>query len=389
MKKRINVTRPSIPPFEEYAEEIKSVWESGMLTNFGPLEEKLKGQLEAFLGVKNLPLFANGHQALMAAIRTVALTGRRTVITTPFTFASTTEAITGAGLRPLFADVDPVTYTLDPEKAEALINEDTAAIVPVHVYGNVCDVEKFDEISRKYGIPVIYDAAHCFGVKINGKGAGVFGAASMFSFHATKAFNSVEGGGVAVADSELADRIKRYANYGLSGADCNLQGTNAKMTEFSAAMGICNLRHIGEVTLKRKAVCEIYGDVLTRGAGFDMTTGQCDLGFKLLPEQDGVEKNYAYFPVIFGSISKDGRAFVSDGGKTVERCIAALEAENVFPRRYFYPLTSEFSCMKEFNTSQTPVAKALSENALCLPLYADLEPEDAERIASTVRGCIS
>ncbi len=389
MNKRINVTKPSIPPFDEYCEEIKSVWETGMLTNFGPLENKLKGMLEDYLDVENLPLFANGHQALMAAIRTLAIPGRRSVITTPFTFASTTEAIAGLGLKPVFCDVDPVTYTLDPAKVEALIDGDTAAIVPVHVYGNVCDTESFENISRKYNIPVIYDAAHCFGVTKNAKGIGTYGTASMFSFHATKAFNTVEGGAVAVADRGKAELIRRYSSYGLVGQeDADVTGTNAKMTEFSAAMGICNLRHIGDVIQKRKNICEIYRRILTRGADFDEKTGISAAGIKLLPEQEGVAKNYAYFPVIFGKFSNGGASFEGDGGRTVEKCVAALEAENVFPRRYFYPLTSEFSCMKPFGGLPTPVAKELSENVLCLPLYAELDPEDAERIARTVRSCL-
>lgn len=388
MRKRINVTKPSIPPIDEYCREIKSAWDTGLLTNFGPLERKLRGQLEEFLGVRHLPLFANGHQALMAAIKAFALPGRTSVITTPFTFASTTEAIAGLGLKPVFCDVDPVTYTLDPAKVEALIDDDTAAIVPVHVYGNVCDTESFDRISGKYNIPVIYDAAHCFGVTKNAKGIGTFGAASMFSFHATKAFNTVEGGAVAVSDPETADRIKRYSSYGLIGTeDADVLGTNAKMTEFSAAMGICNLRHIGEVTEKRKNICEIYTRILTEGADFDEKTGLCASGIKLLPKQEGVEKNYAYFPVIFGKTSKDGRSFKGDGGVTVEKCVKALEAENVFPRRYFHPLTSELSCMKHFDKNATPVAKELSENVLCLPLYADLDPADASFIGGIVRDC--
>ncbi len=386
MDKKINVTRPSIPPFEEYAEVIKSVWDTGMLTNFGPLEERLRGELEAFLGVRNLPLFANGHQALMAALKIIALKGKKSVITTPFTFASTTQAIMGLGLEPVFADVDPVTYTLDPAQVERLIDDDVAAIVPVHVYGNVCDTEAFAYISEKYGIPVIYDGAHCFGVTRDGVGIGNFGSATMFSFHATKAFNTVEGGGVAVADDKLADMIKRYANYGFDGSKPTpMQGTNAKMTEFSAAMGICNLRHIGEVTKKREAICKVYTDILTEGAAFDEKTGVSGNGIKLLPRQEGVTSNYAYFPVIFGCVVSGGSLhYANDGGRTCERVMKALNDANVLPRRYFYPLTSEVHGLTDYNGYDTPVAKRLSENVLCLPLYADLEIEDAERVARCV-----
>ena len=206
--KQIQVTKPSLPPFEEYAEEIKKIWENYRLTNFGPIEEQLREELENFLGAEHLVLFTNGHQALEAALKVIVerrKRGKNEIITTPFTFASTTHAIAGSGFTPVFADIDPVTYTLDPEKVEKLIGPGTRAIVPVHVYGTVCDTEAFDRISRKYNIPVIYDAAHAFGVRTkDGRGAGTFGTASMFSFHATKAFNTVEGGAVAVKDAETA-----------------------------------------------------------------------------------------------------------------------------------------------------------------------------------------
>lgn len=385
MDKRINVTRPSMPPLDEYIEEIRGIWDSAMLTNFGPLEQKLRKELEEFLDVEALPLFVNGHQALMAAVRTLALKGRKSVITTPFTFASTTEAIAGVGLKPVFADVDPVTYTLDPAKVEALISEDTAAIVPVHVYGTLCDVEAFERISIKYNIPVIYDAAHCFGVRKNGRGVGNFGNASIFSFHATKAFNTVEGGAVA-APADIAEKIKAYTNYGFTGSgDPEIIGTNAKMNEFSAAMGICNLRYIVGVTKRRAAICEKYTGVLTFGASFDPATGISGNGFKLLPYQDGVLKNYAYFPVVFGDAGNDG-SFATDRTGRIEETVKKLQDANIFPRRYFYPLTSDFPSMKEFSPAATPVAKALSDNVLCLPLYADLDLEDAEKIAKIVKG---
>ena len=375
MRKRINVTKPSIPPIDEYCREIKSAWDTGLLTNFGPLERKLRGQLEEFLGVRHLPLFANGHQALMAAIKAFALPGRTSVITTPFTFASTTEAIAGLGLKPVFCDVDPVTYTLDPAKVEALIDDDTAAIVPVHVYGNVCDTESFDRISGKYNIPVIYDAAHCFGVTKNAKGIGTFGAASMFSFHATKAFNTVEGGAVAVSDPETADRIKRYSSYGLIGTeDADVLGTNAKMTEFSAAMGICNLRHIGEVTEKRKNICEIYTRRLTEGADFDEKTGLCASGIKLLPKQEGVEKNYAYFPVVF-----DGYKYNRD------EIAQKLADNNIFARKYFYPITNTYKAYEgAFTIQKTPIAKHIGDCVLTLPLYADISIDTVDRICDLI-----
>ncbi|MCR5694635.1 MAG: DegT/DnrJ/EryC1/StrS family aminotransferase [Clostridia bacterium] len=383
MDKKINVTRPSMPSFDEYAAEIKSIWDSAMLTNFGPLEERLKGELEKFLGVKNLPLFTNGHQALLAAISVIALPGKSKVITTPFTFASTTEAIAGAGLKPVFADVDPVTYTLDPKKVEKLIDDDTAAIIPVHVYGNVCDTRTFEKLSEKYRIPVIYDAAHCFGVRKDGVGIGNFGTASMFSFHATKAFNTIEGGAAAVPE-KYAQAVRNFANYGLcGGATPEINGTNSKMTEFQAAMGLCNLRHIGEVTEKRAAICAKYTEILTEGSFFDAATGVSGNGIKLIPYQAGVTKNYAYFPVIFGKAESDG-SFTPGDQERLLKVIENLQNINVFPRRYFYPLISEFTCMKKYRPRKTPIAKRLSDNVLCLPLYAELSLKDAARIAKTV-----
>jgi dTDP-4-amino-4,6-dideoxygalactose transaminase len=379
MKKPIQVTRPSLPPFEEYAEEIKKIWENYRLTNFGPLEEELRAALEEFLGVENIVLFTNGHQALEAAIKLIA--ERREgegneIITTPFTFASTTHAIAGSGFRPVFADIDPVTYTLDPQKVEALIGPKTRAIVPVHVYGMLCDTAAFENISRKYNIPVIYDAAHAFGVRTaEGKGAGTAGAASMFSFHATKAFNTVEGGAVAVKDKETAEKLRKFCNFGLGdGGDAEMTGTNAKMTEFAAAMGICNLRHIGEVIKKREQICKTYTELLTEGDnGFDPATGiSGKYGIKLLPEQKGTFPNYAYYPVVFS------------GNIKAEEIAEKLAAENIFVRRYFFPLTSDFSCYKNLPHGETPVADRISANVLALPLYADMEEADVRRVAKAL-----
>ena len=380
MDKRINVTRPSLPPYGEYAGLIKEIWDNGWLTNFGPLENKLAAELKEYLEAANLTLFTNGHQALAAAVRLIA--GEKAkeagaapheaeIITTPFTFISTTYSITEAGFKPVFADVDPVTYTLDPAAAERLINEKTAAILPVHVYGTLCDTDAYEAISQRYGIPVIYDAAHCFGVRRSGRGIASYGAASMFSFHATKAFNTIEGGAVATEDAALAEALHAYCGFGLvGGQDAGVAGTNAKMTEFAAAMGICNLRHIGEVLEKRRAIHGIYTDVFTACRDFDRKTGYVDgLCIKLLPEQEGVDRNFAYFPVVF----KDE--------ETALAVLSALEAENVFARRYFHPLTSSAISVRRFAPAETPVAASISARVLAMPFYADLLPEEAAEIA--------
>lgn len=355
----INVTKPSLPPYEEYINEIKTVWGNTWLTNFGPLEQKLTASLKDFLGVNEAVLFVNGHQALYSVLSVLGLKGE--VITTPFTFASTTHAIAQAGLTPVFADVKSDDFTLDPEKVEALINEKTAAILPVHVYGNVCDVEAFEKISKKYNIPVIYDAAHAFGVKINGKSVLNYGTASMLSFHATKIYNSVEGGAVVFNDKSLEKKLKQFANFGIvDGEKAEKVGTNAKMSEFSAAMGICNLRHIGEYIEKRAHVFDLYKQLLSENV-------------ETLNPQTGVNRNYAYFPV-----------FLKDN-ESRDRVQKALKDDEIFARRYFYPLTSQFDCYRACTgADNTPIAKSISERVLCLPFYADLEDENVQKIAETV-----
>lgn len=387
MDKNINVTRPSLPPYEEYTELIKEIWESGWLTNFGPLENRLAGELKAYLDAPNVTLFTNGHQALAAAVRLIA--GNKAakagiepyeaeIITTPFTFISTTYSITEAGFKPVFADVDPVTYTLDPAAVEKLINSKTAAILPVHVYGTLCDVDAFEAISRRYHIPVVYDAAHCFGVSRSGRGVASFGAASMFSFHATKAYNTIEGGAVATADAALAEALRAYCGFGLAGgADAGVGGTNAKMTEFAAAMGICNLRHIDEVLEKRRGIHGVYTDILTEGKTFDPETGAVSgLEIKLLPQQRGVTRNYAYFPVVF----KDS--------ETALAVLSELSAQGVHARRYFYPLTSSALSVQKYAPASTPVAESIADRVIALPFYADLSAEDAAFIAQTVVGTL-
>lgn len=382
MTDRIDVTRPSMPSYEEYIEEIRPIWESKWLTNFGALHNKLAEQLAAFLGVSAVSLFTNGHQALYAVLSVMGLSGE--VITTPFTFASTTHAIAQCGLTPVFCDVDPVTYTMDPDKIEALITEKTCAILPVHVYGTLCDTEKIQKIADRYHLPVIYDAAHAFGVSADGKGAGSFGDAAIFSFHATKAYNSIEGGAAIFRDPSLYEKVKSFINFGLTnGETAENVGTNAKMNEFAAAMGLCNLRHIGEILAARKRVCEQYRRLLfAPDPDFDPASGVSPrTGMKMLPAQRSVVSNYAYFPVIFDTAR--GCKVSRDEVK------AALEAENIHARRYFYPLTSDFACYRTMKgAGETATAAHLSECVLALPLYAELLPDEVSRICGIINGMV-
>ena len=349
---RINVTRSSLPGFDEYVEEIRSLWDNHWLTNNGEKEVALQQVLEARLEIPNVRLFVNGHLALEALLAAMNLHGQ--VITTPFTFASTTHAIVRKGLTPVFCDIREEDCTLNPDLLESLITEDTCAILPVHVYGRLCDVDGIERVAQKYGLPVIYDAAHAFGVTKNGRTAASFGLASMFSFHATKVFHTIEGGAVATASAELAARLALECNYGITGPeDVVSVGGNAKMNEFQAAMGLCNLRHLGQDIACRREVHGWYLD------GLDGVKG-----LRLPKPQPGVQSNYAYFPVLF------------DGGRASRDAVcAALARESVYARKYFYPLITDFACYQGrpgFDSGLTPVARQTSDSVATLPLYPEL-----------------
>ena len=350
-----------MPSYEEYCEAIKPIFESRWLTNAGPVHNEFAEKVCDYLGAENVSLFTNGHLALCIAIRALGLAGE--VITTPFTFASTTHAIVDCGLTPVFCDVNPETYTIDADKIESLITEKTSAIMPVHVYGNVCDVEKIDAIAKKYNLKVIYDAAHVFGVKVGDRGIGTFGDVSMFSFHATKVFNTIEGGCLTYSDKSLEAKINSLRNFGITSPESvDMLGTNAKMNEFQAAMGLCNLKHI-DTELQKRAIAEACYRKRLDGVK----------GIKLSPVQDGVTHNHAYFPVVFDGY-KYNRDEVTD----------KLSAENIFARKYFYPITNEFSCYKDKFRGETPIAKHISENVLTLPMYAELTEDDINRICDII-----
>ena len=359
----INVTRSSMPEFEEYCEEIRGLWDSRWLTNMGVKHKQFQANLIDYLGVSHIDLFSNGHMALEMAIQAMGLTGE--VITSPFTFASTTHAIVRNGLTPVFCDIDANTYTIDVNKIEALITDKTCAIIPVHVYGNTCDIEAIDRIAKKHNLKVIYDAAHAFAVKYNGVGVGNFGDASMFSFHATKVFHSIEGGAVCFHNDDYGLDLYRLKNFGIRGPETvDAVGANAKMNEFSAAMGICNLRHLDAEIAKRKAVVERYRERLS---GID--------GIKLNAVQENVQSNYAYFPVVF-----DGYKYTRD-----EIC-EKLKEHDIIARKYFYPITNAFDCYKDKHDAkaETPVAYDISFKVITLPLYADLSLDDVDKICDII-----
>lgn len=363
----INVTRSSMPPFEEYTEEIKDIWQSHWLTNMGIKHQKLQAELKEYLGVENIELLTNGHMALELSLQALNLRGE--VITTPFTFASTTHAIVRNGLEPVFCDINPVDFTIDVNKIESLITDKTCAIVPVHVYGNICDVEAIEKLAQKYELKVLYDAAHTFGVKYKGKGIGSFGDVSCFSFHATKVFNSIEGGAVCYKDVKFGERLRYLKNFGIASAeDVELIGANAKMNEFCAAMGLCNLKHVAEEIQKRKSVVMRYRELL----------GNVE-GIQLNPIQQGVETNYAYFPIVI-----DEKIF----GSSRNEVFLKLQENGIIARKYFYPLTNTFECFHgKYNPEDTPVALHISKRVLTLPLYADLTLEKVDEICNIILKC--
>ena len=365
----IMVTRSSMPPMEEYIAEISDIWESRWLTNMGVKHQAFQAALQEFLGAPNIDLFTNGHMALELSLQALNLSGE--VITTPFTFASTTHAIVRNGLEPVFCDIDPNDYTMDVTKLEHLITDRTSAIMPVHVYGNVCNVEEIERIAHKYGVKVIYDAAHSFGVRYQGKSTAVFGDVSCFSFHATKVFHSIEGGAACFHDRELGEKLSRLKNFGIRDAECvDGVGSNAKMNEFCAAMGLCNLRHVEGEIAQRKVVAERYRERLEGISGVQLN-----------PIQPDVTPNYAYFPVVFHE---------AEFGSTRNEVFDALQQVDVYSRKYFYPLTNTFDCFHgKYDVEQTPVARHIANRVLTLPIYADLELMLVDRICDVILSCNS
>ncbi len=359
----ILVTRSSMPPMDEYINEISSLWDSHWLTNMGEKHIELQRELKSRLNVDDVELFTNGHMALEMALQALDLHGE--VITTPYTFISTTHAIVRNNLTPVFCDINPDDFTIDVSKLESLITEKTCAILPVHVYGNVCNMEAIQTIADKYGLKVIYDAAHAFGETYNDRSVGSFGDISCFSFHATKVFNTIEGGAACYKDSQVGKRLYELKNFGIQDEETITGvGANAKMNEFCAAMGLCNLRHLDEEIEKRKAVYERYIDRLSGVKGI-----------RLNYVQQGVKSNYAYFPII---VEPD------EYGMSRDELHDKLKSNGIYSRKYFYPISNECDCYREQYRGDTPVALEMSQKVLTLPMYADLESESVTCICEMI-----
>ena len=349
----INVTKPFLPPIEEYSEYVKSIWERCWLTNNGPLVNDLEMNLKDYLGVDHLLFLSNGTIALQIAIKALELQGE--IITTPFSYVATTSSIVWEGSKPVFADIDPRTLCIDPTKIEERINERTVGIMATHVYGIPCDVIAIEQIAKKHNLKVIYDAAHAFGVKYQGKSIFDFGDISTTSFHATKLFHTIEGGAVTTKDPVLLKTMARLRNFGNTISETfEIPGINGKNSEFHAAMGLVNLKHIDEIMASRKAQAQAYDKSL---ANLRVTRPA------ILP---GVDWNYSYYPIIF------------DTEQQLLQSVKELNDYWIYPRRYFYPSLSNLHYVDKY---EVPISEDICKRVLCLPMYHSLKSEDIHLIA--------
>lgn len=363
----IYVTRPMLANLDEVNQELHEIWESQWLTNGGPKHQKLEEELKKTLKVPGLSLFNNGTIALIVALQSLRLSGD--VITTPFTFPATPHVLPWNNISPVFCDIDETTLTIDAEKLERMITPKTTGILGVHVYGMPCNVLKIQEIADRYGLRVIYDAAHAFGTEIDGVGIGNFGDISMFSFHATKLFHTVEGGALTFNNPNLKPRIDLLKNFGIKNEDeVVMPGINGKMNEVQAAIGLINLRHLDEERAKRHKIVEAYKKNLT-----DIP------GLKVFEIPAGSRNSYQYFMIRISN----------EFGLSRDEVQAKLKKYNVFTRKYFYPLCSDYNCYRQLPSASyenLPVAHKVVKEVLCLPLYGNLKFEDVEIISQMIRG---
>ena len=363
--KKILVTQPFLPPLDEFQVYLKDIWNNKWLTNNGKYHIALEKALCEYLEVKYVSLFANGTLALITALQELRITGE--VITTPFSFVATTHSLWWNNIKPVFVDIEPDTFNLDTNALEAAITPRTAAILPVHVYGNPCNVYKIKEIADIYGLKVIYDACHTFDVKINETPVLNFGDLSVMSFHATKVFNTFEGGAIISHDLATKKRIDNLKNFGFSDGQVVTPGINAKMNEIQAAMGLLQLKYIDKIIKKRKKITEIYRDELNEIQGITF-----------LHDMPNVKHCYTYFPILIDKTKY---------GKSRDEVFEKLQQQNILGRRYFHPLISQFSTYCGMDSAQSgkmPVAERVTEEVLCLPIYPDLEFELVTKICKII-----
>lgn len=363
---KIYVTSPLLPPLEEFIPYLEQIWQNKHLTNGGPFHQQLEQALADYLGVKYISLFANGTLALLTAFQALRLTGE--VITTPYSFVATSHSLLWNKLTPVFADIDPHTYNIDPRKIEALITPQTTAIMPVHCYGVPCEVDKIQQIADIYGLKVIYDAAHCFGVKKEGISVLNHGDLSVLSFHATKVFNTFEGGAIVSHDAKTKQRIDYLKNFGFAGETRVVApGINAKMNEVEAAFGMLQLNYIDQALAERKTIADSYRQLLDGLAGITQISIPADVTW-----------NYAYFPILVEP----------EFGIDRDALYESMKAEGIMTRRYFYPLITSFAMYSTLPTSSEvnlPVANEIAAKVLCLPIYPGLSSEDQQHVVNVIR----
>jgi dTDP-4-amino-4,6-dideoxygalactose transaminase len=366
MKDNIFVTSPLLPPLEEFIPYLEQIWQNKYLTNGGEFHQQLEKELAEYLGVEHLCLFANGTLALLTALQALRITGE--VITTPYSFVATSHSLLWNGLTPVFADIDPKTCNIDPDKIEQLITPATSAILPVHCYGLPCDVERIQNIADAWGLKVIYDAAHAFGVTLDNRSVLNYGDLSILSFHATKVFNTFEGGAIICPDAKMKQRIDYLKNFGFAGETTVVApGINAKMNEVQAAFGLVQLQHIDKALADRENIYHRYCEALA-----DVP------GISCFAAPENVSWNHAYFPVVV----EEGYSLTRD------QLYGVLKEQNIYSRRYFYPLISSFSMYRHLPSAQPehlPQAEAVAQKILCLPIFPDLSDEDLDRVVILIR----
>ncbi|HGG8856094.1 TPA: DegT/DnrJ/EryC1/StrS family aminotransferase [Enterobacter roggenkampii] len=365
--KNVYVTSPLLPPLEEFIPYLETLWESKILTNSGQFHQQLEEALAAYLGVKHVCLFSNGTLALLTALQTLRITGE--VITTPYSFVATSHSLLWNDLTPVFADIDPVTFNIDPDRIEELITPKTTAIMPVHCYGIPCDMERIQKIADTYGLKVIYDAAHCFGVKQDNASILNYGDLSVLSFHATKVFNTFEGGAIICHDAKTKQRIDYLKNFGFADETIVMApGINAKMNEVQAAMGLLQLKYIDSALQERAVIYQRYVELLDSALP----------ALEYIKPASNIEWNYSYFPVLIREDSAVSR----------DAIYSELRKHNIYARRYFYPLISAFPMYRHFptaNAQHLPVADEISHAVLCLPIYPGLLVVDQRRIIEIIQ----
>jgi dTDP-4-amino-4,6-dideoxygalactose transaminase len=364
--KKITVTSPLLPPLEEFIPYLEKIWDSKWITNNGQFHQQLEEALCDYLGVQYISVFTNGTLPLITALQALRITGE--VITTPYSFVATTHALWWNGIKPVFVDIDPQTLNLDPKKIERAITPKTTAIMPVHVYGNPCNMEEIQDIADKYGLKVIYDAAHAFGVRINGESILNFGDMSTLSFHATKTYNTIEGGALICKDEQTKKRIDYLKNFGFAGeTEVVAPGINAKMDEVRAAYGLLNLKYVDKAIDNRKIIAQTYRDGLKQIKGISC-----------LHDIEGIRHNYSYFPIFVNE---------SEYGLSRDELYQKLKENKILGRRYFYPLISDFSTYRGLDSAKPTnlqIANKVANEVICLPIYDNLELMDVERVINVI-----